>query len=60
MPDTCRVDGHHRRHAGYTNPVTRANKLERDLRLCYLDLVDHSDEPFIMFNIGTISVERCE
>ena len=30
MPDTCRVDGHHRRLAGYTNPVTRANKLERE------------------------------
>jgi hypothetical protein len=42
------------RHTGYTDPVTRARKLERDLRLCYLDLVDHPDEPFIMFNIGAI------
>jgi tetratricopeptide (TPR) repeat protein len=48
------------RHTGYTDPVTRARKLERDLRLCYLDLADFPDEPFIMFNIGAISVERCE
>jgi glycosyltransferase involved in cell wall biosynthesis len=55
-----RFTGINVRHTGYTDPVKRATKLDRDLRLCYLDLADHPDEPFIMFTIGAISVERCE
>ena len=48
------------RHTGYSDTITRARKLDRDLRLCHLDLRDQPDEPFILFNIGAISVERCE
>jgi tetratricopeptide (TPR) repeat protein len=40
--------------------VTRAKKLDRDLRLCHMDLTDLPDDPFVLFNLGAISVERCE
>src|SRR5262249_41280693 len=37
-------------HTGYQDPSLRGRKLQRDLRLLQLDLQDHPDEPFILFN----------
>ena len=50
----------HVRHTGYTDHETRARKLDRDLRLCHLELIDNPDEPFVLFNVGAISLERCQ
>jgi Flp pilus assembly protein TadD len=46
------------RHTGYTDPQTRALKLVRDERLCWLDLADMPEEPFVLFNLGGIAIER--
>ena len=48
------------RHTGYADPALRARKLERDIRLLHLDLLDRPDDPFILFNLGAIAVERRE
>ena len=46
------------RHTGYTDPVLRARKLDRDTRLLFLDLADYPDDPFVLFNLGAIGIER--
>ena len=48
------------RHTGYTDPTLRAKKLVRDERLSCLDLKDRPEEPFVMFNLGAIAIERQE
>jgi glycosyltransferase involved in cell wall biosynthesis len=48
------------RHTGYADPALRARKLERDIRLLELDLADRPDDPFVLFNLGAIAVERRE
>jgi hypothetical protein len=48
------------RHTGYADPALRARTLERDIRLLELDLADRPDDPFVLFNLGAIAVERCE
>ncbi len=44
-------------HTGYQDPALRRKKLERDLRLVQLDHKDHPDDPFILFNLGSILME---
>ena len=39
-------------HSGYDDPQIRRRKLERDLRLLHLELADHPDHPFALFNLG--------
>jgi GT2 family glycosyltransferase/tetratricopeptide (TPR) repeat protein len=39
-------------HVGYTDPALRLRKHQRDFRLLQLDLADHPDDPFILFNLG--------
>jgi tetratricopeptide (TPR) repeat protein len=46
------------RHTGYVDVALRARKLERDIRLLRVDLEDHPNDPFILFNLGAIAVER--
>ena len=46
------------RHTGYVDPVLRGKKLERDIRLLHLDLADFPDDPFVLFNLGAIAIER--
>jgi glycosyltransferase involved in cell wall biosynthesis len=46
------------RHTGYVHVALRARKLERDIRLLRVDLEDHPNDPFILFNLGAIAVER--
>jgi len=45
-------------HVGYQDPAVRSKKLERDLRLLQLDLVEHPDDPFILFNLGSVYQEQ--
>ena len=46
------------RHTGYTDPALRARKLERDTRILLEELKDRPDEPFLLFNLGSVSIER--
>jgi glycosyltransferase involved in cell wall biosynthesis len=46
------------RHTGYVDQALRARKLERDITILRLDLEDHPDDPFILFNLGAIAIER--
>ncbi len=46
------------RHTGYVDRALRARKLDRDLRLCHMDLLDHPNDPFILFHLGSIAIER--
>ena len=48
------------RHTGYADAALRDRKLDRDLRLLRLDLADRPDDPFVLFNLGAIAIERRE
>jgi GT2 family glycosyltransferase/tetratricopeptide (TPR) repeat protein len=42
------------RHAGYQDPALRSRKLERDLRLLRLENADKPNDPFTLFNLGSV------
>jgi tetratricopeptide (TPR) repeat protein len=42
------------RHVGYVDPAVRRRKLDRDLRLLKRDEEEHPDEPFTLFNLGSV------
>jgi GT2 family glycosyltransferase/predicted Zn-dependent protease len=44
-------------HVGYADPALRGRKLERDLRLLRLELAERPDDPFTLFNAGSVSNE---
>ena len=46
------------RHTGYVDPVLRATKLERDTKILKRELQDRPDDPFVLFNLGAIAIER--
>jgi glycosyltransferase involved in cell wall biosynthesis len=46
------------RHTGYVDVALRARKLERDRRILLEELKDRPDEPFLLFNLGAIAIER--
>jgi hypothetical protein len=46
------------RHTGYTDPALRARKLDRDTRILLAELKERPDEPFVLFNLGAIAIER--
>jgi tetratricopeptide (TPR) repeat protein len=46
------------RHMGYVDPALRARKLDRDARILKRELEERPDEPFVLFNLGSIAVER--
>jgi glycosyltransferase involved in cell wall biosynthesis len=46
------------RHTGYTDPVLRARKLDRDTRILRAELDERPDDPFVLFNLGAIAIER--
>ena len=48
------------RHTGYSDPDLRARKLIRDENILYEELADRPDDPFVLFNLGAIAVEREE
>jgi len=41
-------------HVGYADPNLRAKKLERDVRLLNMELVDQPNHPFTLFNVGQV------
>ena len=48
------------RHTGYVDQALRARKLDRDIRILERELEDRPDDPFVLFNLGAIAVERRE
>lgn len=44
-------------HTGYQDPQLRSRKLERDSRLLQIELAEHPDDPFALFNLGSIYQE---
>ncbi|MFI5454314.1 MAG: glycosyltransferase [Isosphaerales bacterium] len=46
------------RHTGYVDKALRARKLDRDHKILTEDLEDRPDDPFTLFNLGSIAVER--
>ena len=48
------------RHTGYVDQALRARKLDRDTRILMQELEDRPDDPFTLFNLGAIAVERQE
>jgi tetratricopeptide (TPR) repeat protein len=45
------------RHTGYTDPALRERKLQRDCRILEAELAERPDDPFVLFNLGSIAVE---
>ena len=48
------------RHTGYVDKELRARKLERDIAILQRELEERPDDPFVLFNLGAIAVERCD
>ena len=46
------------RHTGYTDPALRARKLDRDVKILRQELETRPNDPFVLFNLGAIAVER--
>lgn len=46
------------RHTGYADRALRAKKLDRDTRILLGELGERPNDPFILFNLGMIAVER--
>jgi tetratricopeptide (TPR) repeat protein len=45
-------------HTGYQDPAHRPGKVERDLRLLRLEDRERPDDPFVLFNLGSLSSEQ--
>jgi glycosyltransferase involved in cell wall biosynthesis len=48
------------RHTGYSDRALRLRKLERDCRILREELAERPDDPFTLFNLGSIAIERAE
>jgi tetratricopeptide (TPR) repeat protein len=46
------------RHTGYVDKALRSRKLDRDTKILMRELEERPDEPFVLFNLGSIAVER--
>ena len=46
------------RHTGYTDLPLRARKLDRDSRILREELKDRPNDPFVLFNLGSIAIEQ--
>ena len=46
------------RHTGYTDAALRERKLQRDSKILEEELAERPDDPFVLFNLGSIAVER--
>jgi tetratricopeptide (TPR) repeat protein len=46
------------RHTGYTDPALRERKLQRAFKILEVELAEWPDDPFVLFNLGAIAVER--
>jgi GT2 family glycosyltransferase len=45
------------RHTGYAEPAHRRRKLERDRKILTAELADRPDDPFVLFNLGSVAME---
>jgi glycosyltransferase involved in cell wall biosynthesis len=48
------------RHTGYSDRALRSRKLDRDGRILREELPERPDDPFTLFNLGSIAIERAE
>jgi glycosyltransferase involved in cell wall biosynthesis/tetratricopeptide (TPR) repeat protein len=48
------------RHTGYSDRALRARKLVRDARILRDELDERPADPFVLFNLGAIAIERQE
>src|SRR5208282_2987228 len=48
------------RHTGYTDRALRARKLDQDSKILREELAERPDDPFVLFNLGAIAIERQE
>jgi glycosyltransferase involved in cell wall biosynthesis len=48
------------RHTGYADRALRFRKLDRDCRILREELAERPDDPFTLFNLGSIAIERAE
>jgi tetratricopeptide (TPR) repeat protein len=48
------------RHTGYADPVLRSRKLDRDGKILMEELSKRPADPFILFNLGSIAIERAQ
>ena len=48
------------RHTGYADRALRMRKLDRDARILHEELAERPDDPFTLFNLGSIAIERAE
>jgi GT2 family glycosyltransferase len=46
------------RHTGYTDPELRERKLQRDERILREEIMARPGDPFVLFNLGSIAIER--
>jgi tetratricopeptide (TPR) repeat protein len=46
------------RHTGYSDPGLRRRKLDRDEAILREELDDRPGDPFVLFNLGSIAIER--
>ncbi len=46
------------RHTGYTDRALRERKLQRDRKILEAELAERPGDPFVLFNLGFIAVER--
>jgi glycosyltransferase involved in cell wall biosynthesis len=44
-------------HMGYVDAAVRRRKLDRDVRLLTLEDQEHPDDPFVLFNLGSVLSE---
>ena len=48
------------RHTGYVDPTVRARKMVRDRAILEAELARDPEEPFVLFNLGGLAMERGE
>jgi tetratricopeptide (TPR) repeat protein len=48
------------RHTGYADRDLRSRKLDRDSRILREELAERPDDPFTLFNLGSIAIEQAE
>ncbi len=46
------------RHTGYTDVALRRRKLDRDEAILKEELAERPNDPFVLFNLGSIAIER--
>ena len=46
------------RHTGYADRALRTRKLDRDSRILCEELAERPNDPFTLFNLGSIAIER--